>query len=248
MGLAISTIRIALQRNSHLSSANLAAGAPLMLSEMPAIADSVLSFGERRAWNEFPTDRRRISFLSGRRLAKVAIAGLTQIEDLTKIEISYGVFGQPVVKGDARNCHIGVSISHCSKLAVALAHPVEQPMGIDIESCLGVQNADIAKQFNPAEIATLASFGLQSWECSAILWTAKEALSKVLKCGFTVPLSILSITTWERSTEGMYEGNFEHFTQYKACTWLEGGLVLSVVLPRKTQLSDLGGFLQTLTK
>src|SRR5207253_573856 len=64
-----------------------------------------------------------------------------------------------------------------------------------------------------------------------VLWSMREALAKTLRCGLTVPFSLLATENLECS-HGSYRADFLNFTQYRAESWVLGRHILSIALPR----------------
>lgn len=178
-------------------------------------------------------ERRRHSYLLGRYCAKRAISSYTQTQDLQSTYIKSGIFQQPITDCPAAN-NLQVSISHTQTIGAAIAFPEEHPMGIDIETndCTKV---DIIKtQMTTAEeklALTFHHFGSPL----TFLWTAKEALSKVLRCGFMIAMELLEIET-VLPKENYIQSYFKHFHQYQALSFQFNETICSIVYPRKTQL------------
>jgi len=160
---------------------------------------------------------------------------------LASIAIGFGVFQFPVVKyypGGAAANRVGpvqVGISHCDDIAVALAFPEEHPLGIDLERA-GRANADTIKSYvTPGESVLIARRGIDRDIGFTIFWTMKEALTKILRTGLMVDLSLLEIDSIEIAPDALtYTATFRHLGQFKAMARCEGNYVCSVALPRET--------------
>ena len=70
---------------------------------------------------------------------------------------------------------------------------------------------------------------------ATVVWTAKEALSKALRCGMTCPYELLEICGLEQR-DGFFLGRFKNFGQYQFQSWQRGNTVVTIVLPKKTEL------------
>jgi 4'-phosphopantetheinyl transferase len=128
-----------------------------------------------------------------------------------------------------------VSITHCDTVACAVAFPDEHPMAIDVEQVDAHRAAVMERELATREIQALEAAGCGAILARAVGWTAKEALSKVLRCGLTCPSSLLT-TRSVTAGEGRVFGEFENFAQYRFESWIRPGLVLTLVLPRRTRL------------
>jgi 4'-phosphopantetheinyl transferase len=202
---------------------------------LPA-AELILNRAEIRELHPM-AERRRQSFLIGRWLAKIALQQLTSTDDLREIHVGSGVFGQPIVK--IGSGAMSVSISHCETSGAAIAFPEEQPMGIDLEKIENVEQAQISTYISAAEHQLWKRAGLDASAGETLVWTAKEALSKVLRCGFTAPMEVLAVHSLTVLTPNSFELGFTNFSQYRCCALVEDGWVLSLVLPARTQISGI---------
>lgn len=183
--------------------------------------------------NSLPSVKRQYSFLLGRYCAKQALAALFPVDNLATIQIKRGIFEQPIVYYPTQP-NMQISISHTDTMGAALAFPEIHPMGIDIET-ISTDHCDIIQaQMCPAE-KILATGQTNVMQHLTIMWTAKEALSKVLKCGFTASYEMFEIIT-QSTTELLTISYFKHFSQYKAISFTIGKSICSIVLPRNTEL------------
>jgi 4'-phosphopantetheinyl transferase len=178
--------------------------------------------------------RRQQSFLLGRYAAKLALQYALQAPDLKAIEIGRGVFEQPVVSHLSAKTP-GVTISHCSEIAVALAFPAGHPMGVDIERIDPARMTTIQSQLSPTECAWTRSAAADEITLSTLIWTAKEALSKALTCGLMSPMEILNLSEFYPLGNSVWEGLFQNFAQYRFVGWTSRTLAMSVVLPKKSK-------------
>src|ERR1700682_155407 len=179
--------------------------------------------------------RRRQAYLLGRIAAKRAIARCTSLDDPTAFEVKNGIFGQPLVVS-ALCPGIETSISHAAEYGLAVAFPTGHALGLDIEAC-GRTVPDIVRgQMTDSELQATRPLAADETTALAVLWTAKEALSKILKCGLTVPFSILAIET-ASMVNGTVVCRFKNFTQYRSLTWLAGDFAVSLVTPWKTDVT-----------
>lgn len=80
-----------------------------------------------------------------------------------------------------------------------------------------------------------------------LLWTAKEALSKILRCGLMVPFQLLEVENMEHQAY-FTEVFFRNFYQYKAVSFkIQDNIIGSIACPRKTSLEQSFCKIQDLT-
>lgn len=179
--------------------------------------------------------KRQFSYLLGRFCAKQAIAYLTGDANLTNIFIDNGVFHQPIVKHQTYS-NIQVSLSHTHQFGAAIAFPEEIPMAIDIEEICAKNRSTIQSQLTQRERQMLSSLHSQKdngIEHLTLMWTIKEALSKVLKCGLMINFELLEIDSIEQDQDFIYS-TFGSFHQYEAVSFQIQNSYCSIVYPKKT--------------
>ena len=198
--------------------------------------DKFLHPNERDYFNYLKSEKRRFSYLTGRFAGKLAVSEYLGEIDLQAIEIRSGIFDQPIVNHYSRDTP-EITISHCSDLAVALAFHSGHPMGVDIEEIDFSKTHVFKSQLTASEIAkTEKKFEDPRIGCH-LVWTAKEALSKVLKCGLTVPFEILEIEEFKVLEKNSYMTSYKNFAQYKCLSWKIENHLFSITLPKKTEMS-----------
>ena len=173
---------------------------------------------------------RRSSFIRGRYCAKQALNYFSP-HKLTELCIVNGVFQQPLVLNNSKN--LGISIAHTRTTAIAIAFPEQHPMGIDIEEWHPDLRFTLEQHWtlNEQELLNQATHLYQP----LLFWSAKEALSKVLKTGLTLPLPILEIT--EQRSIGLWQVfHFGYFSQYKALVFAWEKYVLALIVPAQSEL------------
>lgn len=194
--------------------------------------DQFLHKEEKAYFMRLQYSKRKHSYLLGRYCAKHAISKYNKCNDFTEIWIENGIFHHPVVM-QVPNINTQVSISHTEGIGAALAFSETYPMGIDIET-MSSKKADIIRPHLSSSEVSLNMF--ETIEAQFIfLWTAKEALSKVLKCGLTIPLELLEISSTEK-VENIIVSNFKNFKQYKVISFCFGNLICSLVCPQGANL------------
>ena len=171
-------------------------------------------------------------FIISRYLAKRAVCNVNRIEALKNVEIRTGVFGHPVLTMPAGNKHNNLSISHSDYSFAVIVFEEEHPVAIDIESICPDKVKGLA--YNLTEDETYLSKNCPI--LLTVLWTAKEALSKVLKCGLTVPYKILEVENIE-TFENYFSGQYVSFSQYQFISFFYQNNICSIVFPKKSKLA-----------
>lgn len=188
---------------------------------------------ERNYFNTLKFQKRARSYLMGRFVAKQAVALLTDEENLANILIQSGVFTQPIVASSETNTQ--VSITHCDDFGAALAFPEAHPMGIDLEIINSKQRATLEGQVTELEKQQIVSLPIVYDVGLTLLWTAKEALSKVLKTGLMTPFDIFEVSKME-----LYDHYimcyYKNFPQYKVICFTISNYMCSIAYPLKTEL------------
>lgn len=196
---------------------------------------SVLHPKELNYYKTLKFQKRIISYLIGRLTAKKAIALLVGETNLTKILVQAGIFTQPITTYENKQ-NIQVSISHCDNFGAAIAFPEAHPMGIDIEKINLEQNNVIERETTESEIKLIKEKPYSYEKMLTVLWTVKEALSKVLKTGLMTPFKIYEVDKIE-----VYHDYilcfYKNFAQYIAISFIIGDYICSITYPKKTELS-----------
>jgi len=177
--------------------------------------------------------KRQHSYLLGRYCAKQALNTHMNKKDPTNILIENGVFQQPIVYS-LTHMNQQVSISHTNTLGAALAFHEAYPMAIDIESINKDKDDTISTQLSNNELNLAAS--LPNAPPLSLLWTIKEALSKVLKCGLTIPFELLEIEALTQQGACIIS-HFTNFPQYQAISFFLSEATCSIVYPKKATLN-----------
>jgi 4'-phosphopantetheinyl transferase len=153
---------------------------------------SLLHPQEWEYYKSLKFEKRIKSYLIGRLAAKKAVSSLVGDKNLAKILIQAGIFTQPVTTYEEKQ-NIQVSISHRDDFSAAIAFPEAHPMGIDIERIIAEKNAVIERETTESEINLITTLPFSHEVMLTLLWTAKEALSKVLRTGLMTPFKIYEV-------------------------------------------------------
>jgi 4'-phosphopantetheinyl transferase len=229
--------KILLKRNAG----EFVAGYCMINEKLPVLAEHISSLHQKEFtyFNNLKFDKRRESYLLGRLAAKQAVAQLITTDSVQSFLIATGIFEFPVLKAPV-NHNLQLCISHCDHIGVALAYPEEHPVGIDIEK-IDDENVEAVKHhLTPKECGLIEKCGLPELTGYTILWTAKEALSKIFRTGLTMDLKILEIDTLQ--TDGAYyHCTFRNLAQYRSVSCNAGAFVCTFILPKLTT-PELDGF------
>jgi 4'-phosphopantetheinyl transferase len=209
--------------------------------------DAFLHPNELSYFRELNFERRQRSYLLGRYVAKQALMEFGEFASPTQIEIAAGVFNQPVVKPGLPEPAM-VSLSHSEQMACALAYREVHPIAIDVEDMEPDRTAAMKTQILPRELERAEAAWGNMPRHAAMIWTAKEALSKILRCGMTCPYELLAVSDIT-ADQGTFGGQFENFGQYRFQTWIIGESVLSIVCPRNSIMKvDMEPMIQTMSR
>lgn len=209
------------------------------------VAAQVLGPIEREYFSSLRFERRQKSYLDGRYAAKLALREAISEPDLRSIQIVKGVFEQPIVRCE-RNAGWAVTLSHAESLAIGLAYPAGHPMGVDVERIDETRHETILSQLSQQEISWVESVAAGRHEVATALWTAKEALSKILTTGLMSPVQIYSLAEFNQINSGLFEVQFQNFAQYKALVWTGRRHVMSIAMPKQSMIGEVSDLCATL--
>ncbi len=163
-------------------------------------------------------------YLIGRYTAKYAVKGLAPHLDMADIHVNSGIFHEPLIITD-QNVPFFVSISHKANMAVALVSTLTGSIGIDLELANTKYNEAIELVCTDKEKYKHCSKGLHM-----VLWTAKEAVSKVFKTGLKADFKMFEVDEINRDGNILW-GSFTYFPQFCFKCLLLNDVIISVVLP-----------------
>lgn len=192
--------------------------------------NEILSHREMQKYEAFKTEIGKIEYLLGRYSAKQAYWHLNKNStDLKTIEILNGVFGQPFF---THNSKFDISITHSKNIAGATVFDRRFLMGIDIEEINKSKIEFLKTMTLHKEVET---FSIQNEFVWIISWCLKEALSKAIKVGLTIPLNLLEIEIMNEIEfgENIFECKFKNFPQYKGFARVKGVYVIALVYPKQ---------------
>ena len=189
---------------------------------------------ELHYFDSLPFVRRQTSFLLGRYAAKQAISKYICETGMNQFSIRHGVFEHPIIKHILKK-DVQISISHNDEFGGAIAFPEEHPMAIDLERINPKRIEVIQTQCTQDELKLIQSLQVPNMTQLTLLWTVKEALSKVLKCGLMTPFKIFEIKDFVTESN-CFIWTFKKFAQYKAISFIMDNTACSIVMPQKTEV------------
>jgi len=196
-------------------------------------AEAILHPSEIEQLNTYRYQKRRESYMYGRISGKMAISEHQNIP-FHDFYITNGIFSHPVAEGkNIANCQ--VSLTHTDTASAAIAFNQAHPMGIDLEYICS-DNADVVmNSFTPNEKELCRN------EIYALaIWSAKEAVSKAIKLGLTIPLHFLEVSSISE-INGIYTLNFSHFSQFRVTCCQVKDNIMAIAYPSALKL-DMNTF------
>jgi len=206
--------------------------------EVPA-GSEWLSPREQSALATIHYTKRYVEFRTRRWTAKRALATVLERDAtptaLAGVEIRHHFSGAPFVEIDGQEAALGISLSDRAGWAVCLVDPAhsENPSGIDLELVEPRSERFVADFFTAAERAYVGSLpeGPARDEANNLIWSAKEAVLKVLKVGLRTDTRRVDIALGEqRRSDGWSpflatEGNRQTFPGW----WRRDGVFVLTV-------------------
>ena len=180
--------------------------------------------------------KRQHSYLLGHYCAKKALKQYYPHLETKSILLKKGVLEQPLIDAPI-HLKTHITLSHAEPLAAAIAYPEEYSIGIDIE-CIKSSIAQVMEdQLTAKEKETIQIHPVYPPETKYTLyWTAKEAISKALRTGMTVPFTLFALKNL-RWHSNYWIAEFEHFAQYQVISFLVGDhYVCSIVYPKESTI------------
>jgi 4'-phosphopantetheinyl transferase len=196
---------------------------------------SILHPGEAALFRSFKYEKKKQSYLMGRIAAKIALSAFLREVNPARIEIVSGVFNQPLVRHASHDVP-EVSISHTGDRAVAVCFPAGHCIGIDLETVGADPDGTVRSQLTSRELSASGSGLLGERLTCLMIWSMKEALSKALKCGLTIPLEILEIDGLVFDGEAACSCGFRNFGRFKGRVDVAAGCIFTLVRPGDSEI------------
>ena len=239
-------LQLELKRDSGRQTACLFLAHDSQYAALSTRPESLLHTEELKYFHSLSALKRKKDYLLGRYAAKRALLSLSLtrsapavlsppgIHFAPAIYIRPGVFQQPVVSGPG--CEdLSVCITHSGTLAAAVAFPTGHPLGIDLEWHDEALVETLKQHIDPHELPP-AELCASEAERYTRVWTVKESLSKILRCGLTTPFSVLRLQAGPVASGRVWSGGFENFSQYRFISLCSQRLSFALVHPGRTNV------------
>lgn len=178
--------------------------------------------------------KRKMQYILGRYTMKTAVNNILSHNNM--VEIGYGLLGYPIVETET-NQDVEITLSHCENEAIAIAFNKDIMLGIDIEK-INTERQDVLEKVTTNREKILnEKINLPYITFMTLIWTAKEALSKAIKTGFTVDMVIFQVkNVFEKG--GVYYIDFLYFPTFSAIGEVVNDKIVTIVYVRKLDMSN----------
>ncbi|MCG8475007.1 MAG: 4'-phosphopantetheinyl transferase superfamily protein [Cytophagales bacterium] len=176
------------------------------------------------------SEKRKNEFLLGRWAAKQAVIEIIPNLRLKEIAVLKGALGQPVLSVPCAE-NWSVSISHAENQAAALLFPEAFPMGLDIE-CKKSNIYQTVESALSRKERLQVSISSDKNLCALQIWSAKEALAKVLKLGFSLSPQILEVSNISKEKNHL-RAFYQKFDMYNAQFFLLADMLVALCFPNE---------------
>lgn len=178
---------------------------------------------EIKTYASFKATSRKNEYLAGRILTKKTVIQIHQKYSPIDIETTTALWGYPLFK-TACFSNYWLSIAHTTtEAAVLLSQHNTHPVGLDVEQ-ISEENQNVLQQF-------LSKYGRAfSLQDMHLYWSAKEAASKALRTGFTVPETLFEIEE-VKEIGGKYEIKFKNLQRLHAVAWIQNDVITCIAYP-----------------
>lgn len=200
------------------------------------IEASIIPFfdaGELEFIKNIKYDKKRYDFILSRLSAKLAVSKWDPGQCINKIQISNGYFSQPLIKCNNLSNN-SLSITHCDDIGITVTFPSDYLVGIDIEKVQDRVLRALKNQLTNRETELLLENFSNRIHAATIFWTAKEALSKALRIGFTSALGTFEIESIIHD-KNLFICRFKHFPQFCAYCVSIAEYIFTIVIPVNIQ-------------
>lgn len=193
-------------------------------SDIDALDISCLSASERKRYSAIKHPDAKKNFLLGRYSAKKAFCALSKTDsEMKNVDVVNGIFGNPILSSSKYD----VSISHTKAgsecVGAAIVFDRIFSFGIDVES-IKPEKIEILRKVSPEIVQ-------DNIEKLTAAWCVKEALSKALRIGFTIPFEALKIEKMDEFNN-KFMCQFSNFRQYIGYTKKEHCIVAALTYPK----------------
>lgn len=209
---------------------------PTDLNDEIKVKNNYLSSHELEILGKLDHKNRVESFCAGRLAAKKSITLLNPDYLASEVSIIPGLLENPIISSKPQ-LNLNISISHSQSFAFAAATSSICPIGVDTEVISNENFKEYSELSTRTEILlTMKVFQENELSSAARLWTLKEALSKAIKCGFTIPLGLLEIISFEEELKSRCV--FKNFPQYRGISFNYKDNMFAICLPYSVNIHD----------
>ena len=209
---------------------------PMDLNDETKVKKNYLSSHELEILGKLDHKSRVESFCAGRLAAKKTITLLNPEYLATEVSIIPGLLENPIILSTPQ-LNLNVSISHSQSFAFAAATSSICPIGVDTEVISNKNFNEYAELSTRTEILlTMKIFQEDELSSATRLWTLKESLSKAIKCGFTIPLDLLEIISFDEEFKNRCV--FKNFPQYRGISFNFKDNMFALCLPYSINVYD----------
>lgn len=194
----------------------------------------LLSPEERLQLEGFRYEKRRREFVLSRAAAKLAISRIGSDVPPDALSIRNGVLGYPYCEGAGQ---ISISLSHTNTMACCIASDRAYICGIDVENVDPKHRTAMKEVLSENEKRMMPE--LSRDVADTILWTAHEAVSKILMTGMTVSSELYEAEKVEYDPENnTFCGRYKALPQYEFSGFClpERNLVSAAAYPQKSKM------------
>ena len=224
-----------LVRGKEKVKASMAWMALSLYSVVAAKIERVWSEAEIKTWRELKNEKRSREYLMGRYACKRAAGQFLGEKNLRAIEIASGTIPHPIVRHFSSKIP-ELTLTHTEDWAIAIAYESGHIMGVDLEKVSPSREMGFSRKMTNFEKEAFEKISFRDkMSVANLLWTVKESLAKAIKCGHVVPGKILEVKNISEK-KGIYLSTFTNFPQFKCLSYLLSGSILSITLPRKTEM------------
>ncbi|MBZ9609908.1 4'-phosphopantetheinyl transferase superfamily protein [Clostridium estertheticum] len=206
------------------------------INEYEDISQSCFTSAETTQLEQYSITKKRNEYLLGRYTMKMAISCFTGLVNKQDIEIGYGVLQYPVVISDSSGI-IEVSLTHCNSRAIAIVYNKDIMLGIDLEQVNYKKYEFLDKITLESERELYKKCVLNYNTFLTLLWTAKEALSKAIKTGFTIDMNVFQIGSIECRNDSYFIG-YTYFPSFEAVAKVKDDHIYTLAYIKKVDITD----------
>ncbi|MBN8218090.1 MAG: 4'-phosphopantetheinyl transferase superfamily protein [Spirochaetes bacterium] len=187
---------------------------------------------EEEALSSLKIERRRRTYLMGRYALKRAASDWTGLPP-GRLETVAAILEYPILKAPVADVP-DLTLTHTDGAAICLAVEAGHATGIDLEPINPARLATYDRVTTPRERDASRNLALDAPSAAVLYWSLREALSKAVRCGFTVPFEVLELEALHEHGDGLFRATFRNFGQYAGHAWIRDGHVFAVVHPKKS--------------